>query len=91
MARRLVFELSDEQRTGLQRIRDTDPQPYVRERAAAILKVADGRSCRDVAHHGLLKRRYHETPASWVRRYLQEGAQGLHIHPGRGRKPSAAP
>lgn len=91
MPRPLAVELSDDEQTALQRIRDTDPHPYVRERAAAILKMAEGRSARDVAYHGLLKRRYHETPAQWYRRYCQEGAAGLHVHPGRGRKPSAPP
>ncbi len=91
MPRPLEVKLSDEQRSALQRIRDTDPHPYVRERAAAILKMAEGRSARDVAHHALLKPRYHETPAGWYRRYCAEGAPGLLIHAGRGRKPAAPP
>ena len=44
MPRPLVVALTDEERIVLQRIRDTDPHPYVRERAAALLKMADGRS-----------------------------------------------
>jgi transposase len=91
MPRPLVVELTDEERIHLQRIRDTDPHPYVRERAAALLKMADGHSAREVASHGLLKARYHETPVGWWRRFRAEGTQGLHIHPGRGRKPSAPP
>ena len=91
MPRSLCVQLTDEERIQLERIRDTDPHPYVRERAAALLKMADGHSAREVAYHGLLKPRYHETPSGWWRRFLAEGAQGLHIHPGRGRKPSAPP
>ena len=91
MPKPLTVELTDEQCVSLQRIRDTDSHAYVRERAAAILKMAAGRSARDVAHNGLLKPRYHETPADWLRRYLAEGTQGLYIHAGRGRKPSVPP
>lgn len=91
MPRPLCVHLSEEERVSLERIRDTDPHPYVREQAAGILKMAGGRSARDVAYHGLLKRRYHETPARWYRRYREEGIQGLFVRPGRGRKPSAPP
>ncbi len=87
----LVVELTGAQRLELERIRDTAPKPYVRERAAAILKIADGRSARDVALHGLLKPRYRETPAGWVHRWQQEGVQGLYVRPGGGRKPAFSP
>lgn len=87
----LSVRLSDEERTALTRIRDTEPKPYVRERAAALLKMDRGHSARDVAEHGLLKVRYHETPAIWWHRYQAEGIAGLRMHPGRGRKPSAPP
>lgn len=91
MYKPLVVQLSSEQRRQLERIRDTAPKPYVRERAAAILKIADGRSARDVALHGLLKPRYRETPAGWVHRWQQEGEQGLYVRPGAGRKPAFSP
>ncbi len=91
MYKPLVVQLSSEQRQQLERIRDHDAKPYVRERAAAILKIADGRSARDVALHGLLKPRYRETPAGWVHRFEQEGIQGLYVRPGGGRKPAFSP
>ncbi len=83
--------LTEEQRVELERLRDRAPQPYIRERAAALLKVADGQSVYQVARHGLLRRRKPDTVAEWVRRYKQEGIQGLYIREGRGRKPAFFP
>ncbi len=91
MAKPLVLVLTDSQRLELERMRDTHPLPYFRERAAALLKVADGQSARQVAEHGLLKQRYHETVAEWVKRYQAKGLAGLAIKPGRGRKPAFSP
>ena len=82
----LVVALRPEQTQELERLRDHDPTPYVREKAAAILKVAAGQSLRAVARAGLLRPRRRETVAAWVRRYLAEGAAGLRVRPGRGRK-----
>jgi transposase len=87
----LVLELTPEQRHEIERHRDTDPKPYIRERCAALLKVADGQSARAVAQHGLLKPRRHETPARWVHRYEAEGLAGLRVRPGCGRKPAFSP
>ena len=42
MPRRLVLTLSADQRPELLRARNTDRVPCVRERAAALLKIADG-------------------------------------------------
>lgn len=83
--------LSDEQRRELERARNTDAKPYVRERAAAILKVADGQTVRQVALNGLLKPHEPETVAGWIERYLREGISGLRVRPGAGRKPGFSP
>ncbi|MCD6553097.1 MAG: helix-turn-helix domain-containing protein [Anaerolineae bacterium] len=91
MPKRYRIELTPEQRHALERVRDTDPRPYMRERAAAIIKVADGQAARQVAQHGLLKRRDKNTVCEWVRRYQAEGLKGLQIKPGRGRKPAFFP
>ncbi len=64
---------------------------YVRERAAAILKVAAGASMRQVAAHGLLQPRTEEAVSEWIDRYLEEGLTGLHVRKGRGRKPAFSP
>jgi len=91
MPKRYRIELTSEQRLALERVRDMDPRPYMRERAAAILKVADGQSARRVAQYGLLKRRDKNTVCSWIRQYLDKGLEGLKIQPGRGRKPAFSP
>jgi transposase len=91
MPKRFRIKLTPEQRHELERVRDTNPRPYMRERAAAILKIADGQAARQVAQHGLLKRRDEDTVAEWVQRYLAEGLAGLQIKPGRGRKPAFSP
>ena len=59
MTRRII--LSVDERTALEEIRDTHPSPYMRERAASILKVAGGMSAHAVAKFGLLKERKPDT------------------------------
>jgi hypothetical protein len=85
------LELSDEQKTELEEARRRHPKAYVRERAAAILKVAAGESIRQVALRGLLRRREPEIIKEWIDRYLAEGLPGLKVRPGRGRKPVFSP
>ncbi len=91
MARPLVIELTVEQRQELEETRDKNEKPYVRERAAAILKIADGMSGRHVALFGLLRQRDPDTVYSWFHRYNTEGLAGLQVRPGRGRKPAFSP
>lgn len=87
----LAVALRPEQAQELEHLRDHDPTPYVREKAAAILKVAAGQSLRAVARTGLLRPRRRETIAAWVRRYLAEGPSGLRVRSGRGRKSAFFP
>ena len=87
----LAVVLRPEQTQELERLRDHDPTPHIREKAAAILKVAAGQSLRAVARAGLLRPRRRETVARWVRQYLAEGPPGLRVRPGRGRKPAFFP
>jgi transposase len=91
MARALKVELTTQQQKELQHLRDHAGKPYIRVRAAAILKVAAGQAVRQVAEHGLLKRVNPETVSDWIERYLQEGKAGLHVKAGRGRKPAFSP
>ena len=91
MAAGLELQLSDAERRELEEIRDHAPRAYLRERAAAVLKVADGASIRGVAGSGLLKKRHPETVCIWLQRYRAEGANGLRIRDGRGRKPAFSP
>ena len=87
----LTIELTDTQRTELETLRDHGKKAYLRERASAILKIADGLSGRQVARQGLLKSRRTATVYEWVARYKDEGIEGLKIKPGRGRKPAFSP
>ena len=70
---RRSLTLNQQQRLDLEHLRDHDRRPYMRERAAALLKIADGASPHFVAHHGLLKKRDPDTVYQWLDRYLQTG------------------
>ena len=91
MPKLITFCLSPEEQKQLEQIRDTDKRPYMRERAAAMLKTAEGMSPYQVALNGLHKRRKPDTVYVLLHRYRQEGIKGLVIKPGRGRKPSYWP
>jgi transposase len=87
----LQINLTPAEREALETMRDTDSKAYLRERAAAILKIADGMSGLEVSQAGLLKPRDPDTIYRWVHRYQQEGITGLTIRSGRGRKPAYFP
>jgi hypothetical protein len=86
-----IFQLTDDERQALRQLRDSAPQPYLRERAAALLKVDAGRSAAWVARQGLLRQRKPDTVYAWLDRLLLDGIAGLRIQPGRGRKPAFSP
>jgi transposase len=91
MPRPLTLDLSPARAEELARLRDHHPKPYVREKAAALLKVAAGRSARWVAAEGLLRPYREETISAWVARYRRDGVAGLVVRPGRGREPAFSP
>ena len=91
MAEPLTITLTKTQKDELEKLRDQHAKAYVRERAAAILKIAGGQSGRQVALNGLLKARDPDSIYTWVRRYQAEGLKGLENKPGRGRKPAFSP
>src|SRR5262245_14201646 len=91
MPRALILELPEEQKQELLLIRDRSAKPYLRERAAALLKIAEGASGSEVAKSGRLRYRARQTISEWVARYREQGAQGLEIRAGRGRKPAFSP
>lgn len=86
---RLVLSPAD--RAALVEMRTTAPQPYLRERAAALLKIADGEVAATVAAHGLLHPRQPDTLYRWLARFRDAGIAGLTNRPGRGRKPAFSP
>jgi transposase len=61
--------------------RDHAPKPYLRERCAAILKIADGHAPYAVARSGLLKPRDPDTIYAWLNAYEADGFDGLVEHP----------
>jgi hypothetical protein len=83
--RAYTLELSEEARAALARARDRDPRPYFRERGAALVKVAAGRSARQVALAGLGKRRKPETVRARLAAYRAGGLAGL-AHAPRGHR-----
>ena len=78
--------LADEDKRSLEYLRDHDQRPYLRERAAALLKINQGSTAHAVAVSGLLKPRDPDTIYAWVDRYLQAGLAGLVQKPRRKRR-----
>lgn len=91
MPGRLKIGLTEAQRAELEDARDHSGLPYLREHAAAILKIAEGCSGREVARNRLNQAHWPDTIYEWVRRYQAYGLEGLKIKPGRGRKPAFSP
>lgn len=91
MPRHLTLALDENQRKELLEGRDHAPQPYLRERCAALLMIAEGDYPAHIGRSRLYRERQEETVATWLKRYQQEGLAGLRIHPGRGRKPAFSP
>jgi hypothetical protein len=80
MYQRRSLPLSDDERAELLYHRDHDPKPYVRERCAAVLQIADGRAPHAVAHAGLLRPRDPDTVYAWLDYYQAAGLPGLLAH-----------
>ncbi len=91
MAKHHKLELSETERQKLVELRDKGEPAYLRERAAALLKISEGFSPHKVARKMLLKERDPDTVYSWLHRYNENGIQGLFYTPGRGRKPAYSP
>jgi hypothetical protein len=84
MSRRYLT-LSDTQRAELERARDHEPRAYLREAAAALLKIAAGHVPAGVARSGLLKPRKPETVYRWLDRFERGGLAAL-VHRPRGHR-----
>lgn len=78
-----ILVLDAPTRDALVHMRDHDRAPYRRERAAALLKIADGATPTAVARHGLLKVRDHETVNGWLRAFQARGLASLTHRPSR--------
>jgi hypothetical protein len=80
MYQRRTLALSDDECAALLYHRDHDPKPYVRERCAALLKIAAGDSPYAVANAGLLRQRDPDTVYAWLDYYQEQGLPGLFAH-----------
>ena len=80
MARQRTLTLTAEQEQELIALRNQTKEEYVRERCAAMLKIAGGKAPHWVALHGLLKPRDPDTVYSWLNIYEAEGIAGLQGH-----------
>lgn len=91
MPKRFTNQLSENQQQELFFERERAVKPYLRERAAALLKINSGQPINFVAKHGLLRPRSRQTLSNWWHRYQQEGLDGLLIRQGRGRPTAFSP
>jgi hypothetical protein len=73
MPNRRMLTLTAEQEAELLSTRDHDKRPYMRERAAGLLKIAWGMSPHAVARTGLLKPRDPDTVYKWLNDYIRDG------------------
>jgi hypothetical protein len=80
MPQRRTLPLTQAQQDELRHLRDHDSHPYVRERCAALLKIARGSSPHAVARGGLLRPRDPDTVYQWLDRYQAEGLAGILAH-----------
>lgn len=95
MPRLRTLSLTAAARAELLAVRDHDPVPAMRERAAALLRIADGATGHAVARQGVLKPRDPDTVYAWLAWYEAAGVAGLrgHRHGGprrRGLRPGGA-
>ena len=88
MCRIRTLSLNARQRRTLIRVRNHHAKPHLREKAAALLKIAQGWTIGDVARYGLLQTRSRNTVTAWLDRLEARGLAGLKIKAGRGRKPA---
>lgn len=77
MAQRRTLTLTEEARLELIEHRDHHSSPQVRERCAALLKIASGASPHSVAKQGLLKERDPDTVYKWLNLYQTDGLNAL--------------
>lgn len=90
MGKRTEFTLSGAQRAELERWSRQPPKPYLRDKARALLRVADGESLSHVART-LRTPVSRESVRQWLKRYQADGREGLQVKAGRGRKPAFSP
>lgn len=91
MPKRLIPILSNDLFQQLNDVAKHSTKPHLRERASAILKLAQGQTASQIATDGLLQKRYRRTVCRWFYRFQSEGIKGLENKSGTGRKPAFFP
>lgn len=91
MPKRRYLHLSDAQRAELEKVRDQHAKAHMREKAAVLLKIANGMTPHHAAAHAGLKSHQPKSIYAWLNRYEAEGVAGLEVKPGRGRTPAFSP
>lgn len=81
-----ILKISSAERQALEAVREHDARAYLRERAAALLKIADGWSAHAVAQRGLLRKHKSDTVYGWLTAYQEKSLPGLYQRPRRGGK-----
>ena len=77
-------KLTKKQRVELEYIEHFDSRPFMQKRSRIILDKADGLPSKKIAER--LSCSEHKVNR-WVRRYLEQGIDGLRNKPGQGAKP----
>jgi Helix-turn-helix domain len=89
--RKRALILQEAERITLEQARDHHPLPYVRERAAALLRIAAGEAAYHVALNGVLKPHHPETLYNWLSAFEQQGLASLRHQARRKRSFSPSP
>jgi len=80
MARYRTLSLTESKKQELINLRNHTQAEYVRERCAALLKIASRETPHRVAQAGLLRPRDPDTLYHWLDIYEAEGLAGLQDH-----------
>lgn len=74
---RWVLRLTEVEQETLEQAVRHHPHPDARERAAALLRIAEGHSPHWVAQHALLRPRDPDSVYQWLRYYISGGIAAL--------------
>jgi hypothetical protein len=90
MPKRIKLSLTTDEKAQLERWAKNPPKPYLRERARALLRIAQGEPIYQVAQT-LRTPVQRQTVRAWVVRFETARCAGLKVRAGRGRKPVFSP
>lgn len=91
MPKRRYLNLTDDQRRELVHARDHHQKGHMREKAAILLKIADGMSPHAAAQSAGHKPHHPDSIYKWMNWYESDGLERLNVQKGRGRKAAFFP